>query len=152
MRIYLFQLINYKEIRLQCDLFYIFTAKKQRNDAATVVVKREIIEQKKFDDSLEYHNENSMITTKTESTQDFDEDDEFSHDGYSHSLNSLQSMSLPPTPEPNDAQMWNSVRRPSSKSSSLSVNSGTATSSPPPDRKPTILTNVCNELHSFMPI
>lgn len=141
-RIHLFHR-DYEEIRLRNCLLYPFPAKKQRNDA--VVVKREIVEQKKFDDSLEYHNDNSMITTKTESTQDFDEDDEFSHDGYSHSLNSLQSTSLPPTPEPNDAQMWSSVRRPSSKSSSLSVHSGTATSSPPPERKPTHLINVSNE-------
>lgn len=117
---------------------------KPRSITPTVKnVKKELIEPKLFDESLDYQNDNSMITTKTESTQDFegDDDDEFSHDGYSHSINSLQSTSLPPTPEPNEAQMWNS-NRPSSKSSSVSVNSGTNTSTPPPERKATSYINV----------
>lgn len=128
--------------------FYLFSrvvAKtKPRSITPTVKnVKKELIEAKVFDESLDYQNENSMITAKTESTQDFDgdEDDEFSHDGYSHSINSLQSTSLPPTPEPNEAQMWNQ-HRPSSKSSSVSLNSGTTTSTPPPERKATSYINV----------
>lgn len=86
------------------------------------------------------------MTPKTESTQDFDgeeDDGDYSHDGYSHSINSLQSTSLPPTPEPNDIQLLHSTR-PSSKLSSLSVNSGTVTSSPPPERKATSYINVRN--------
>lgn len=106
-----------------------------------------------YDESLDYQNENSIITTKTESTQDFegDDDDEFSHDGYSHSINSLQSTSLPPTPEPNEAQMWNPVRS-SSKSSSVSVNSGTTTSTPPPERKATSYINVSNAFSTIFQV
>lgn len=108
---------------------------------------------KELDSSENRHNEfedsqnGFSIITKTEATQqDFDgedDDDDFSRDGYSHSINSLQSTSLPPTPEPRNETP--TLHRPSSKSSSFSIishNSGAATASPPSERKATSYINV----------
>lgn len=88
------------------------------------------------------------LTAKTETTQqDFDgeeDDDDFSHDGYSHSINSLQSASLPPTPEPRNETPTLHTTRPSSKSSAFSIvsHSSPVTISPPPERKVTSYINV----------
>lgn len=117
-------------------------------------VKREIDatdqRQSEFDESQN----GDSLTAKTETTQhDFDgdgdgdeDDDDFSHDGYSHSINSLQSASLPPTPEPRIETPTLHTTRPSSKSSSFSIashNSGpAAAASPPPERKATSYINV----------
>lgn len=93
-----------------------------------------------FDDLEESQNGESM-SAKTETQPDFDaedEDDDFSHDGYSHSINSIQSTSLPPTPEPRNETPTLHTTRPSSKSSIFSIvsqTSGQNTSSPPPERK-----------------
>lgn len=109
-----------------------------------------------FDDSQN----GESLTAKTETTQQDDDgeedDDDFSHDGYSHSINSLQSTSLPPTPEPgNETPTTFLTTRPSSKSSAFSItshNSGTVTSSPPPERKATSYINVitiCSVQYAF---
>lgn len=95
-----------------------------------------------FDELDESQNGESM-SAKSETQPDFDaegEDDDFSHDGYSHSINSIQSTSLPPTPEPRNETPTLHTTRPSSKASTFSIvsqNSGQNTSSPPPDRKST---------------
>lgn len=115
--------------------------------SATRNVKREIDvhdqRRNEFDDLEESQNGESM-SAKTETQPDFDAEDEdeddFSHDGYSHSINSIQSTSLPPTPEPRNETPTLHATRPSSKSSTFSIvsqNSGQNTSSPPPERKAT---------------
>lgn len=106
-------------------------------------------EQRLQSDFEENQNGNSMQNAKIEGTmQEFEvdeDDDDFSHDGYSHSINSLQSASLPPTPEPRNETPTLQPTRPSSKSSSFSItshNSGNVTASPPPERKATSYINV----------
>lgn len=92
-------------------------------------------------DELEGSQNGESMSAKIEMQHDFDaedEDDDFSHDGYSHSVNSMQSTSLPPTPEPRNETPTLHTTRPSSKSSIFSVasqNSGQITSSPPPEIK-----------------
>ena len=112
-------------------------------------VKREIDATEQRQSEFDESQNGDSLTAKTETTQhDFDgdgDDDDFSHDGYSHSINSLQSASLPPTPEPRNETPTLHTTRPSSKSSSFSIashNSGPATASPPPERKATSYINV----------
>lgn len=112
--------------------------------AAPRNVKREIDASEQRQHDFDESQNGDSLTAKTETTQqDFDgeeEDDDFSHDGYSHSINSMQSTSLPPTPEPRNETPTLHTTRPSSKSSTFSMishNSGAATSSPPPERKAT---------------
>lgn len=103
--------------------------------------------QNDFDDLDGSHNGESM-SAKPEMQPEFDaedEDDDFSHDGYSHSINSMQSTSLPPTPEPRNETPTLHTARPSSKSSTFSVvsqMSSQVTSSPPPERKSSIYIQV----------
>lgn len=82
---------------------------------------------------------NEMLESGQEAgDNDENDDDDFSHDGYSHSVASMQS--LPPTPEPrNVTPTLQSATRPSSKTSTISMSS---TSSPPPERKATSYINV----------
>lgn len=121
-------------------------------------MKKEIESTEHQQNDFEESQNGDSITTKTEIIQqEFDieeEEDDFSHDGYSHSINSLQSASLPPTPEPRNETPTLHTTRPSSKSSSFSIvsqNSGPATASPPPERKLTTLINVIRLefLHQF---
>lgn len=119
--------------------FCYFTIAKSKL-SATRNVKRELDVndqgRNEFDDLEESQNGESM-SAKTEIDAE-DEDDDFSHDGYSHSVNSIQSTSLPPTPEPRNETPTLHTTRPSSKSSTFSIvsqNSGQNTSSPPPERK-----------------
>lgn len=106
-----------------------------------------------FDD-LDGSQNGESLSAKTETHPDFDaeeEDDDFSHDGYSHSINSIQSTSLPPTPEPRNETPTLHTTRPSSKSSTFSVvsqNSCQIASSPPPERKPTSYIQVTVSFHS----
>lgn len=91
-----------------------------------------------FDDLDESQNGETMSTKTETQPDDEDDDDDFSHDGYSHSVNSMQSTSLPPTPEPRNETPTLHTTRPSSKSSTFSVasqHSGQTTSSPTPERK-----------------
>lgn len=116
--------------------------------AAPRNVKKEFDSMEHQQNEFEESQNGDSLTAKTETTHDFDgeeDDDDFSHDGYSHSINSLQSASLPPTPEPRNETPTLHTTRPSSKSSSFSIashNSGAATASPPPERKATSYINV----------
>lgn len=120
----------------------ILPAKSKSSTSRSVKRELDVGEQRRneFDDLDGSQNGESM-SAKTETQPDFDaedEDDDFSHDGYSHSINSMQSTSLPPTPEPRNETPTLHTTRPSSKSSTFSVvsqTSGQATSSPPPERK-----------------
>lgn len=122
----------------------IFLAKSKLSVTRNVKRELDVGEQRQneFDDLDGSHNGESM-SAKTETQPDFDaedEDDDFSHDGYSHSINSMQSTSLPPTPEPRNETPTLHTTRPSSKSSTFSIvsqNSGQTTSSPTPERKAT---------------
>lgn len=113
--------------------------------------------QNEFDD-LEGSQNGESVSAKTEMHPDAedaeDDDDDFSHDGYSHSINSMQSTSLPPTPEPRNETPTLHTTRPSSKSSAFSVasqNSGQiTTSSPTPQRKSASCLQV-NVTFSFWP-
>lgn len=119
-------------------------------------MKRELYggEQRSEFDDLDGSQNGESMSAKVEMHPDFDaedEDDDFSHDGYSHSINSLQSTSLPPTPEPRNETPTLHTTRPSSKSSTFSVvsqNSCQITSSPPPDRKSTSYIQVLVSLKS----
>lgn len=133
---------------LMCHVFF-FSAKGSKSIAAPRSVKKELNASEPSQGEFEDSQNGESLTAKTETTQqDFDgedDDDDFSHDGYSHSINSLQSTSLPPTPEPGNETPTLLTTRPSSKSSSFSItshNSGTVTSSPPPERKVTSYINV----------
>lgn len=121
----------------------------------TVKKEKEIFEQQKHTESTENINGNrvkrslsSVANEMLESGNDViendeNDDDEFSHDGYSHSIASMQS--LPPTPEPrNVTPTQHHTTRPSSKTSTISMSS---TSSPPPERKATSYINV--RIHTY---
>lgn len=116
----------------------------------TVKKEKEIFEQQKHNEIAENLNGNrvkrSLSTIPNEMLEnvndaienDDNDDDEFSHDGYSHSIASMQSLS--PTPEPrNVTPTQQQMTRPSSKTSTISMSS---TSSPPPERKATSYINV----------
>lgn len=124
-----------------------FTVKNKMR--STTPNSRQSISKKEQSDYEESQNSNPLQVAKMETTApDFDgeeDEDDYSHDGYSHSINSVQSTSLPPTPEPRNETPTLHTTRPSSKSSSMSVTShtsNTATSTPPPERKATSYINV----------